>query len=449
MIPQSLPRTPTPSTSSLPRHPSESSGPSARDLLDHLNDLTRRGDAAGIRALLMRHPQAFGTDLAGEWRITPANGIDLQSLFSALPPDIDLPALRLEGFRWGEQQHAAAALCHPGLRSLTLHECFFTQEAWNAAADQGRKTFASHPARLQRLVFTFDLPERDAVSHTHLVSSACMAGWTRQLHRLDDLTLSGFQGHDLNYHMSYSDVLHGLDPGQLRRLVLQGFMAPSLSSGRMLTALQRLAGPGAPPLHLSLRGWRWLTSPNDRAQSLGDPVNAAVEKGIGEWLRTASSHLTLELDDMGDAGRICWPALLAVGQREADVSLRLNCPEDAIRQHDVPFHVRGVDLSLLTDRRNANLSALKGLHVQVNDASAFDGDVIAVLSRCQRLQALTIAIRAAPSGIRGYASSIDQRMGAAVERLPELHSLELRSDFELTWLPQVQARLAARGQPRV
>lgn len=448
MIPQSLPSSPV----RLPPDPSTPPSPSsltAAERLDRLNQLTGQGDAAGIRSLLLAHPTAFAHDMPGWWRIAFGHGLDLKSLFGELGPHVQLPPLQLDGFEWDTHSVCSASLCHPGLKALRLHRCLLTDDAWTDVARDAHQAFGEHPSALQRLAITADLPGPEALESTQLVSTESMAQWVGQLAVLEDLTLSGFLGHGHGHHISYSHVFMAARDLPLKRLALEGFMPRAFASPRIGPALTGLLRPDRPPLCLSLNGWRWQSSAADHAQSPYQPVDTAIEKALGQIFLTASSHLTIELINMFYAQRITARVVTALPGRQQDVSWRLGCPQDPRQQRDMPLHTRGIELHPLHQRSVADLPALRGLHVQFNDASAWDIDVAQVLPKCSRLATVTLVIRAVPGGFRRCAQRIDEQLSRAIEALPGLQSLELRTDYDLEHLPRVQARLAANRLTQV
>jgi len=448
MVPRSLPSHPVQvrTDSTAPGHPPSTT---PAELLERLNRLTEKGDEAGIYGLLMSHPKAFAQDMPGWWCIRPGHGLDLQQLFSRLSPAVQLPPLRLEDFEWGPATVCTAALCHPGLKALNLHRCLLTPEAWAQAAQAAEQAFGHEPAALQRLAITADEPRNEDLVHQSLVSSEPMARWLGQCRQLQDLTLAGFLGGAHNHHMSYSHVFMAAKGLPLKRLALEGFMPRAFASPRTGPALQQLIHPDGRPICLSLKGWRWVSGVHDRRQSIAEPVNAEAEQALQAVFRTGSSHLTIELIDMQHAERINALAICAVPARQADVSLRLSCPEDPQQQHTMPLHTRGIDLQPLQGRHRAECSALRGLHVQFDDASTFDTEVALALPRCSRLETLTVAIRAVPGGFGDCARRIDAELSQALAAVPSLRSLELRSDHELQHLPRLREQLLARDLPRV
>lgn len=421
----------------------------AAELLERLNQLTDAGDEAAIVALLTNHPTAFAQDLSGWWCIRPSHGLDLQRLFSRLGPAVQLPPLRFEGFEWHHATVCTAALCHPGLKALNLHQCLLTSEAWDEAAQVARQTFASTPAGLKRLAITSNEPDLEDLLVPHKVSSEVMTPWFSQFRQLETLTLTGFMVGTHKHHMSYAHLLGAAQGLPLKRLELVGFMPGAFASPRICPALSRLITPDSPPLCLSLKGWRWLSGLDDFQQSSQVPVNALAEQTLGHLFRTGSAHLTIELIDMQCAQRISAMVIQALHDRTADVSLRLSCPEDPGLQHDMPPYTRGVGFHPLQNWRMGHHPALRGLHVQFDDASTFDIEVALALPLCSRLETMTVAIRAVPGGFGSCARRIDQRFSEALAQLPSLRSLELRSDHPLEHLPRLREQLLARDRVRV
>lgn len=422
-------------------------------LLDTLHRLTEAGDADSIKAWLQSHPKAFATGPCGSWHITPDSGLDLQALFQQLGPDVSLPAIRLEGFEWDRQTICPALLCHPGLRDLTLHECSLGNDAWAAVADWGHQAFAVRPSALQRLAFTFEPPDRSALQVDDVVSSESMAGWTAQLRALKDLTLSGFQGGENPCHHSYRHVFAALEHQPLERLSLRGFLPHAFVSSDIHAALPRLSPRGGAPFTLSLQDWIWPTDEEELDGTLSAEISDTAEQTeetLQAWLPQASTHLTLDLQCMSGARHLNTVLGHVVAQRTDPVSLRLDCPEDAARQPQMPEHGNLTVLQALSDTATGlEQSALVGLHVQLIDAEPLPVALEPLLGVALGLTTMTVALRHTGPANSYNVRRTDRELSSALENLPSLTSLDIRSDYELVCLHDLKARVETEHHAHV
>lgn len=437
--------------------------PTAEQMLDSLDALTLHGDTAGIRALLQDHPTVFATGAPRPWCVAADAPIDLQTLFDTLDLATSLPAIRLEGFEWGPDTVCSSLLCHPGLQDLTLHDCMLTPDAWTAVAVRGEAVFPEHPPLLKRLAFTFPAPDRSALQEPSVVSSQSMARWVKQLKQLDDLTLSGFHRRTHAFHMSYSDVLAAVG-GRLRRLALLGFLPMAFSSPRIHRSLQGVAcedrdpsqghpedpAPGVQaPFCLSMRGWIWPVPGAMPHHGVAMPVNEQAEQTLRQWVGALSSHLTLELQDMGQAEPLVWQLGLELRARTADVSLRLNCPVDASLQEQLPACCELTVLNAIPVGGSLAWPALKGLHLQLTDHDPAPVSVLRLKDCTPGLKTMTVALRTTRHGLLECVRQVDREMCTLLEQTPSLVSLDIRSPYRLQYLMALQDRLEARGRLQV